>query len=222
MKIIGHRGARGLAPENTIAAIEKALEYGVDEIEIDIRVTKDLKPVLVHNRRAKYGNRRLMVASNSYRALQAFKPDLVLLGEAIQAINKRVPLMIEVKPGVPIEPVITTVQKFLDNGWQASDFSFGSFSQTTLRALHRAMPDIQNVVIERFLGSYGIHRARQIHGRRVSINHYFLNRRFLKRAQRDNFEICVYTLNDQAKAQAWAERGLDGVITDRPDLYTTK
>jgi glycerophosphoryl diester phosphodiesterase len=45
VKIIGHRGARGLAPENTLAAFAKAIELEVDGVEFDVRVTKDKIPL---------------------------------------------------------------------------------------------------------------------------------------------------------------------------------
>jgi len=47
--IEGHRGARGLAPENTLAAFRRALAIGVTTIETDVGVTKDLVPVISHN-----------------------------------------------------------------------------------------------------------------------------------------------------------------------------
>ena len=49
VRIIGHRGARGLFPENTIAGFERALELGVDMVEIDVQVTADGVPVVVHD-----------------------------------------------------------------------------------------------------------------------------------------------------------------------------
>jgi len=222
MKIIGHRGARGLAPENTIASIEKALECGVNEIEIDVRVTKDNQVVLVHNRFAEHDGHRLLVSANSYQELRQLKPDLTLLEDAIRTIHRRVPLMIEVKPQVPIQPVIGIVQNLLASGWQASDFTFGSFSQTTLKALHQAMPAIGIVVIERLSGTYAMYRAKQVDAHRISINHFFLRRRFLKHAIARGYEVCVYTLNNPAKAQAFGQQGVTGVITDRPDLYASK
>jgi len=49
MKIIGHRGAKGLAPENTLASMQAALDNNVDAIEFDVRVTRDNVPVINHN-----------------------------------------------------------------------------------------------------------------------------------------------------------------------------
>ncbi|MGB3465593.1 MAG: glycerophosphodiester phosphodiesterase family protein [Cyclobacteriaceae bacterium] len=48
-KVIAHRGASGYAPENTLSAIEKALELGVDMIDVDVRMTKDERIVLMHD-----------------------------------------------------------------------------------------------------------------------------------------------------------------------------
>jgi len=49
--IIAHKGASGLAPENTMAAFEKALELGVDQIELDVRHTKDEEIIVFHDQR---------------------------------------------------------------------------------------------------------------------------------------------------------------------------
>lgn len=49
MLVIGHRGAAGLAPENTLVGVEKAIEAKVDGIEFDIRSTKDGKLVALHD-----------------------------------------------------------------------------------------------------------------------------------------------------------------------------
>jgi glycerophosphoryl diester phosphodiesterase len=48
---VGHRGARAYAPENTLASFKKALEIGVDAIEIDVRKTKDNEIVVIHDGR---------------------------------------------------------------------------------------------------------------------------------------------------------------------------
>jgi len=72
MKIIGHRGARGLAPENTIASLMKAIEHHVDEIECDVRVTKDQVAVLMHNGHLiDQSGTKLAISQHSYAELLA-------------------------------------------------------------------------------------------------------------------------------------------------------
>ncbi len=49
--VIAHRGASGMAPENTMAAFQKAVEVGADAVELDVRLTKDCQAVVIHDRR---------------------------------------------------------------------------------------------------------------------------------------------------------------------------
>jgi len=219
MKIVGHRGARGLAPENTLAAISAALDAGVDEIEIDVRLSKDGVVVLLHDRVMPVGAKLQLVAFLSKRSIKAAKPDVAFLDEAISLINRRVPLMIEVKAAVPIEPVVAIVQSFLDAGWQPQDFSFGSFSQRTLEALHAAMPQIPCVVIEHFSGRRALRRAQGVDTHTISLNHIFLRQSFIRKATHRGYNVYAYTVNQPARAAKLQAAGLAGVITDRPDLF---
>ncbi len=220
LQIVGHRGARALAPENTIAAIQKGLEYRVDELEIDVRVTKDNIVILNHNldlqdeRTARY-----VIKHHTYDELKAAKPDLTTLEEAIEAVGKRVPLQIEVKGGEPTVPVIRIIQVFLTKGWKETDFLIGSKSQRTLMELHKALPSIPTVVIEPFSGLRATLRARQLGTKRLSMRSWWLWRGFIGPMSRRGYLLYAYSLNDPAKAKKWASYGLAGVITDRPDLF---
>ncbi len=217
-KIIGHRGARGLAPENTLAAIDKALANGVDMIEVDVRVSSDGVPVLSHDK-SLGGRPRLRIRTHSYQALKAAKPDLPTLNEAVRRVNRRVPLMVEVKPRVAIGPIVATLEDALRDGWRAGDFLLGSKSQRTLMALHHALPTIGKVVIERFLSVKAAFRAKQVGTRTLAMNQHFVWFGFVSAMQRRGYELFVYTLNDPAKAKRWQRRGLAGVITDHPERF---
>ena len=48
-KIIGHRGAAGLAPENTFSSLIKAAEMGLTYVEVDVKISKDKIPILLHD-----------------------------------------------------------------------------------------------------------------------------------------------------------------------------
>lgn len=220
MKIVGHRGARGLAPENTIASLEQALAHHVDEIEIDVRVTKDNVVVLSHDATLRLpGKLPFSIANHTWEELQTCKPNAATLDMALACINRRVPLMIEVKPRVPIEPVIACIEAHLAQGWSTQDILLGSFSQKTLRALHQALPQLETVVIERFSGLYAGHRARQLQTRRISMNHWFVWSGYAAVLRRRGYQLYVYTLNRPAKAQRLERHGLYGVITDHPERF---
>jgi glycerophosphoryl diester phosphodiesterase len=220
LKIVGHRGARNLAPENTLAGIEKALEHSVDEIEIDVRVTNDGYVVLHHDQflHDQAGN-WLNIRNLSYQELQQHKADLCTLAEAIELLNKRVPLQIEVKWGEQTAPVVDVLQSFLARGWQATDFLVGSKKQRTLAEVHHALPAIPKVVIEPFSSLRGVWRAKQLGTNRLSMNQLWLWSGFLKAMRRRGYSVYAYTLNDPAKAKRWQRSGLAGVITDDPQRY---
>lgn len=223
-RIIGHRGARGLAPENTLTSLEEALHHGVHEIEIDVRVTKDGICVLNHDPflHAASGSklRWLRIAKYTYAELLEQRPDLATLEQAITLVDRRVPLVIEVKPRVPTESIISILKKFLANGWQPADFLIASFSQRALRALHKALPGIRLVVNERFSSVKGTWRARQVGATRIAINHHNMWWGMVRRLHRQGWQISTFSLNDPRKAARWKKHGLYGVITDYPDRFS--
>lgn len=218
MKIIGHRGARGLAPENTLAAIKAGIRAGADELEIDVRVTRDDIPVVVHDRRINGA----LVFLHTLAELKAQKPDLPTLVEAIRKVDRRVPLMIEIKKGEPVEPIINVLQEFLGQKWRAEDFKLASKSQKILLAVHKALPDIPMVVIEAWSGIRATWRARQLQTNYICMNHHFLWWFFVTAAREHGFKLSVYTLNDQTKAAAWEKHGLYSVVTDHPERFLKK
>lgn len=222
MKIIGHRGASKLAPENTLAAIKKALEYGVDEIEIDVRVTKDNHVILNHYPFMRANGQKFITSTHTLDELREHKPDLATLADAIRTIDRKVPLMVEVKPKEPIEPIVNVIERFLSEGWVSSDFILGSFSQRTLEQLHDALPQIETVVIERFSGLYAMHRARKVSSKKISLHHNFLWFITIANMRQKKYELYSYTINNPRKAKRWAKRGLSGTITDDPSLFNKK
>lgn len=220
MKIIGHRGARKLAPENTIESIKKALQYGVDEIEIDVRVTRDDHVILNHDPVLRINGQNFATSAHTLEELRTHKASLTTLADAIRTIDRKVPLMIEVKPKEPVGPIVNIIERFLADGWQPSDFILGSFSQRTLEQLHDALPQIETVVIEKFSGLYAMYRARQVSSKKISLHHNFLWFITIANMRKRKYELYSYTINNPRKAKRWAKLGLHGAITDDPSLFT--
>ena len=220
MKIIGHRGARGLAPENTITGLRKGLEHGVDELEIDLRVTKDDIVVLHHDAVLKdAGGGRFRISRHTYAELKDRKPDLPTLEEALDTIGHPVPFYIEVKHYERVRPVVKILRGYLKKGWRPEDFRLGSKHQKTLLELHKALPEIQKIVIERWSGVRGTRRARRLGTKRLSMNKNWLWWGFIRAMKRGGWELYAYPMNNAVRAKKWAGHGLAGVITDYPDRF---
>jgi glycerophosphoryl diester phosphodiesterase len=220
MKIIGHRGAKGLAPENTVASFRRALECGVDGIELDVHLTSDGVLVCTHDAAiiAPDGT-EYAIPNHTYDELLAQKPDLATLDEAIMAVNRKVPIVIEIKKGTPTEPVITTVQDYLDRGWQMDDFEFCAFEQPPLVELHDAFPRTELIVNERWSSVRATWRARQLHSRRISMKAKWLWRGYLRMMRRGGWKVSSFIINDVTRARKW-EPYLYSIYTDYPDRFT--
>jgi glycerophosphoryl diester phosphodiesterase len=219
MKIIGHRGAKGLAPENTLQGFQKALDHHVDEIELDVRVTQDGVVALLHDPFVTdpAGN-EVGVLTHTYAELCKHKRNITTLNEAIIFINRRVPIIIEVKPKVETKQTIAIIKQCLAKGWVPTDFRLASFDQKVLRDLHRHLPEVPKIVNERWSGTRATWRARQVNTKRLSMRSWWLWRGFLAPMHRRGWQISPYTLNDPAQARKWFPY-LYGVITDYPDLF---
>lgn len=220
MKIIGHRGARGLAPENTIASLRKALEHHVDMLEFDLRVTKDKVVILHHDAEvADPAGNRFKISQHTYQELKIHKPDLATFEEVLQKISHKVPLYVEVKRKEQTAPIIRILKNYLASGWHTSYFLLGSKSQKTLLELHAALPDIEKVVIEPWSGVRAHQRAKQVGAKKVAMNQLWLWWGFIRGFNNSDKQLYAYPLNNPAKAKRWARWGLAGVITDFPDRF---
>jgi glycerophosphoryl diester phosphodiesterase len=95
MKIIGHRGARGLAAENTLASFEKALKHHVDQIEFDLRTTMDGIAVLNHNRDIRdSANNKFIIRTHTLKQLREYKSDLMTFEELLDIIDHHIHLLV--------------------------------------------------------------------------------------------------------------------------------
>jgi glycerophosphoryl diester phosphodiesterase len=220
MQIIGHRGARGLAPENTIASLEKAIEHHVDEIEFDVRITKDNVVILHHDEYVSDpSGRKLLIKATPFKALRDHKPNLATLEEVFEQLKPASTLRIEVKPDEPIEPIVKVIKKHLDKRWPTSKISFCSFSFSALQDLKQAFPKVSLIVNERWSGVRASQRARKLGTKRICMRSQWLWPGFIRQVSRSGYELSAYTINDPAKAQRWARYGLAGVVTDFPDRF---
>ena len=213
IKIIGHRGARGLAPENTVKAIQVALTHHVDGVEIDVRVTQDGVVILSHDPTID----GLVINKQSYESLKQHKPDLSTLDEAIAAVQARCALLIEIKPRVPVEPIIEIVRHALVGNNQA-DISILSRSQSVLQQVNTQLPNVQLVVNERWSIFIALWRMRQLGTDRLQMNQLWLWRGFLRILHHYGIRISPYTINSTKRAARW-EPYMYGIITDYPDRF---
>lgn len=218
MIIVGHRGAKGLMPENTLPSIQKALDHHVDEVEFDLRTTRDQIVILHHDPYLTDGNgKRNMISELTYKQLLQHKPDLATFKQALELIGLGTPVYIEIKPEAKLEPITKIIDEMFNNGWPSDHFAIASFDQKILVKLHKKYPDLEIIVNETWSGVRAQLRAKALNTNRISMDQRWLWSGFIKMMSK-KYRLGAYTLNDPAKARRWAKNGLYAAITDYPDL----
>ena len=221
MEIVGHRGAKGLAPENTLSSISKALEYAVDEVEIDVRVSLDGVAILGHGSKLKdaVGN-SLTIPHTNYAELKQHKGDLTTLDEAMDYTKGKVRLCIEVKRHVKVKAVATVIKQQIGRGYPAKDLTVASFSLPTLKVFRRLFPDLNLAVNEQWSGVLAHYRAKQVDSKRLNMQRRWLWHGYVAPLAKRGYRIYGFTINDPRLARKMSRYGLAGAITDYPDRFT--
>ena len=211
MLIIGHRGARGLAPENTHASFMCALKNNVDSIELDIRTSADGK-LVVHHDATVNGT---IISKTDYTTLKHANPDLLLLHEALKILDGKCPVIIEIKKGADMQAVIDEfTMSPLKAGTQVA-----SFDMQILRAVRSSLPDVPIIVNEKWSGIRGTHRCHKLRTTYLCMNQRWLWSGFIESLSKKGYNLSTYPLNDPKKANKWRTHGLYGVVTDYPDRF---
>lgn len=226
-QISAHRGASTEAPENTIPAIEKAIENGADYVEIDVRLTADGQVVLMHDATTTRTTNGSMVISNStYAELQAldagawFSEEYVgtkipTLEEAIEACKGKIMMNIELKSSGTAGELEEKVAELITDYHMEDQCIVTSFQQKSLLAIKAYNPDILTGYIFSFGYSNKIdYEAMDI----LSIDSNYLSKSIVTGAHEKGIIVHAWTVNDGREIRRMLAIGVDNIITDNPIL----
>lgn len=230
--IIGHRGASGTAPENTLASIKRACTLGADYIEIDVRLTKDKVPVVLHDAVFKGVLPTQAVRALTYEETQKydvgvwFSPSyegerVPTLVEVINACHKKVPLMVEIKREVHGPKTIAfTVFEVLENTRHQWDHLIvGSFCYKIL-GYTKKMIEASSLPVE-LIGIADEHRNIEhflkLGIKRLALSHKLITPELMNDLQKRGVTVWVFTVNTVEKAQELAQTGVHGIISNFPE-----
>jgi glycerophosphoryl diester phosphodiesterase len=238
--VVAHRGASGYAPENTMAAIKKAITMGVDMIEIDVQLSKDNEVVLMHDLtvdRTTNGKGKVRdLYLEEIKKLDAGKwfssefsgEKVPTLEEVIQAINGQCKLLIEVKrvksKKLEIEnKIVQLINKYNAYNWCIVQ-SFETQVIKNIQALDKSIEchklvtmniSVLPLHIDSRIKTGTIYKYKNVQ----SINPYFkmLNKRKVKKIHSYGQKVITWTVNEPEDMKRMIEMGVDGIITNYPD-----
>ena len=146
---VGHRGAMGYEPENTLRSFKKALELGVDMIEFDVYVCKSGELVVIQDDTLeRTTNGKGLVIEKTLaelKELDAGKEEKIpTLEEIMDLADKKVKINIELKGDNTAKPVLNMIEKYVDEkGWKYDDFLVSSFNHNELKKFKELNPKIK-------------------------------------------------------------------------------
>tara|TARA_B100000965_G_scaffold388872_1_gene393890 strand:- start:1365 stop:2129 length:765 start_codon:yes stop_codon:yes gene_type:complete len=239
--VIAHRGASGLAPENTLSAFAKAIEIGVDRIEMDLRQTADQKVVVIHDKTVVrtsngWGSVRKLKLKQlkRYDAGSWFNPEfsherIPSFREVLELVNGRTTLLLEIKNGSPYhQDIEKNIIKLVDE-YQAHDWCIIQSFNDRVLANFRKLPDLHSDVQKLFAAFipvapfYGGSRfsykrvMRYDFAQEININYKYVNPKVVRKMHEMGKKVNVWTVNQPKNLQKYCEMGVDGIITDFPN-----
>ncbi len=137
--IIGHRGASGYEPENTLLSFKKAISLNADMIEMDIFKCKTGELVIIHDNtvdRTTNGKGYIRdLTFQELRILDAGKGEKIpTLTEVLDLVNNKIKINLELKGEETAGPVCELIRKYVEEkGWNYNDFYISSFNHRLLQ-----------------------------------------------------------------------------------------
>lgn len=232
--IIGHRGAAAFAPENTLAAFEKARALHCQWIEFDVMLSQDGKPFIVHDEtlsRTTNGQGEVGNVDSSYlQSLDAggwfsscYRGEKIpTLYDAIQWLNRyELQANIEIKPYK--DRVLQTTMVVLDEikKYWACDKAWpliSSFDYRALELCHLHAPELPRGLLMHRWQKNWLALARGIDCFSVHLNQHIVSSDRVRAIKNAGYGVFVYTVNSKRRALNLLNLGVDGIFSDNPGL----
>ncbi len=224
LKVIAHRGASAYEPENTMRSFTRALDMGADILELDIFALVTGELVVIHDRtvdRTTDGHGYVLL--HSFRALRRLDAgmgeQIPTLQEVLDMVDKRVPVIIELKNVGSAEIVAKVINDYvLHKGWRYDQLIVHSFIHPELVAFKKHIPQANVSVGIAHMPLDGAAIAEQLNAVAIVPDMDALDSTLIDDAHRRGVEVYAYTISTYEHTAEMVQLGLDGVITDAPDI----
>lgn len=222
----GHRGAKGHVAENTCESIQKAIDFGVDGIEVDVHRCKTGELIVFHDftlDRTTNGSGE--VAKKSWEVLQKLKVEerykIPLLTEVLDLIGeneKKIIMNIELKGSNTATDTCLIIDKYIKNkGWAVEDFLVSSFQIKELFQVHKINKTIPLAILSKASVSEAIDLGKELGARAIHPSLGIITRDSVRDSHEAGFKVNVWTVNEPKDIARIKEFGVDGIISDYPD-----
>jgi len=222
MIIIGHRGAMGYEPENTLISFQKAIDLQVDMIEFDVHHCRSGELVVIHDKKVnRTTDGQGFVAKKTLTELKKLDTGkgekIPTLEEALDLIDGQVKVNIELKGVNTAEATLRVIRKYIKKKkWTYDNFLVSSFDSPQLETLRELDEHIDvAVAIDRDPLDY-IEFSQKLKAYSIHPIVKRTDKKFVEVAHQNNLKVFVWTVNPK-EVQRMKEIGVDGIFMNYPD-----
>ena len=217
--VVGHRGAAGVLPENTLKGFRYAIELGVNYVECDVHLTRDNRLVVIHDQNVDRTTNGTGYIRNldfaAVRVLDAGEEELVpTLDEVLETVQGNVKLLCELKgEGVENAAVDAVVARSM-----ACEVIFTCSHLDRLETVKKRSADLQTGANFRDPSDDDIARADDLDVSMVGVHYKNLRLKTVEQALKAGLDIRAWNPDTLREQQAMIALGVSGVSTNRPDI----
>jgi len=220
---IGHRGAKAHVAENTVESIQKALEIGVDMIEIDVHKCASGELWVIHDftlDRTTDGSGE--IAKKSAEELKKLKVEgqfkIPLLTQVLDLIEGKCSINIELKGLNTAAPVCKLISEKISLGnWNYSDFIVSSFQKNELFEVRKNDDHVPIAILSKASVPEAIELGKRLNASAIHPSLGIITRDNTKLSQENGFKVNVWTVNEREDIRRMIDFGVDGIISDYPN-----
>ena len=224
MLIIGHRGASGYEVENTLRSIKKALALRVNMIELDVRRCASGELVIFHDSKVdRVTNGEGAIKKLSLTEIKQLRTvdgqQIITLSEALDTIQGRCMVNLHLKVSYISAATIRAVaDSIATRAWSLRQFLISSFNYSELKRIKKREPKIKVAILYyRHLLNI-VKRAKKLSAYSVNLNRRLMKNKLLTALRRANIKSFIWTINSATDAKRARQLGVDGIISDFPDI----
>ena len=222
---IGHRGAKGYAPENTLMAFQKAVDMAVDGIELDVHLSLDGAIMVIHDPTIdSTTNGKGAVNKLSLQELKSFvikethDERIPTLEEVFDLVNQQCFINIELKNYETADVVVALIEKYVsEKNWNYIDFIVSSFDWNALQQVFFLNDKIPIGVLTATDLELAIAFAKFIKAKSIHPYFHLLTEENTALMQEKGFEVFTWTVNEIEDIYTIKLLNINGIITDFPD-----
>lgn len=220
---IGHRGAKGYEPENTLVSFQKALDFHVDGIELDVHLSADGEIIVIHDETIdRTTNGKGFVNGLSLQELKAFlidgKHEIPTLEEVFDLTNQKCFINIELKSHDTTDKVVTLIEKYVNKrGWKYDHFLVSSFDWIALQQVTSLNDKIGVGVLTETDLELALAFAKTIQAKSIHPYFHLLTIENTAHIQEKGFQVFPWTINELEDIQKIKTYNVNGIITDFTD-----